>query len=208
MTTKFPSRYKKIHIIGFPKCGSTSLRTYLQKRYPRVEVTSFPGSSLYHPDWKITCSGKCSQPDTLSIIITRDPIERLWSAYWWSQKWNVHEEEQPTLQEFLHWKPVPVENTKFPSGSWRYLSSGLVDPIDCCDYEKYMKKAYRYNPIIIRFEDMIKNPNFPNEAKTSDVLQSPLKINSHIKLKPDKIDDYHRKLIIEELAKAGIPDHN
>jgi len=190
---------KKIHIIGFPKCGSTSLRTYFRARYPKIEVASFPGTSLYDPDWLVNCGGRCSQPDTLSVIITRNPVERLWSAYWWSQKWNTGSMRHPTFEKFLHWKP-PKE--------WRYVTSGLIDPIDCCDYEKYMKKAYKFNPIILRLEDMQKNLNFTNEAKTNGVLESPSRTNPRIKLKPDTLDDDNRKLIREELNKAGIPDYN
>jgi len=191
---------RQIHIIGFPKCGSSSLRHYLRLRYPKMEIASFPSSSLYHPDWETLTKNRCSDPTVLSVIITRNPIERIWSAYWWSQKWKTTDMIHPTFEEFLHWEP--------PDRDWRYVSSGLVDPIDCCDYEKYMKKAYKYNPIILRFEDMIKNPNFPNLAKTNDVLKKCGDVNHRgIKMMP-KIDDYHRKLIKEELNKAGIPDHN
>jgi len=199
MTTEFPSRYKKIHIIGFPKCGSTSLRTYFKARYPKIQVASFPSASLYQPDWETICGGRCSQPDTLSVIITRNPVERIWSAYFWSQKWNYPSKKHPTFEEFLHWQP-PKE--------WRYTSSGLVDPIDCCDYEKYIKKAYKYNPIILRLEDMKKNPNFSNEAKTNNVLDQVTALNGRFERKPRVIDDYHKKLIIEELNKFGIPITN
>jgi len=196
--------YRQIHIIGFPKCGSSSLRNYFRIRYPKKEVASFPSASLYHPDWLTICGGRCSQPDILSVIITRNPVERIWSAYWWSQRWNTSQTKHPTFEEFLHWTP--------PSKEWRYLTSGLFDPIDCCDYEKYMKPALKFNPIILRLEDMQKNPNFPNVAKTNDVLQGIIKAYAmfkiNIKMKPDTIPDHYVKLIKEELNKAGIPDHN
>jgi len=202
-------KIKRIHIIGFPKCGSSSLRKYLQLKTPHLartpdQIRSFPAQSLYHPDWETVCGGICSKPDTLSVIITRNPVERLYSAYYWSQKWNEADTIHPTLEEFLHWQPKGTKRTEYTI----YLTSGLVDPIECCDYEKYIKKAYKYNPLILRFEDMIKNPTFPNEAKTNVVLHKALIDKINIKPKPDQMSDNERKLIVEELYKAGIPIDN
>ena len=77
--------YENLYLIGFPKFGSTSLRTYLKKRFKIDNVFTFPGFSLYNPTFDTTYmrDTHINRPNSLYIIITRDPYQRIWSAYWW-----------------------------------------------------------------------------------------------------------------------------
>ena len=66
-------------IIGFSKCGQTSLNIYLDKRYPtlinrKLEIAwSVNAIEQYEQKYK----NKPFRP----IFITRDPILRMWSGY-------------------------------------------------------------------------------------------------------------------------------
>ena len=183
------------HIIGFPKCGSTSLRDYLKKIYPHAGVQSFPFGSLYLPgapelarNWK--------KPRMKYWIITRDPYERLWSAYWWGQRWHK-QQPYPTFEEFLY------QDT----GDYTYQTSGLNKPLECCDYDKFIKPiddlGIPYTRV--RFEDMIKLPDFPHMGDTNEHLRS---LNFKAGLRPGPLPDHYRELIKKGLDKLGIKEYD
>ena len=179
----------KIWIVGFAKCGSTSLRTYLRQKYTRCEVTSFPlGASLYSDYWESKVLPKALSPDILIVIIKRDPYERIWTAFWWGKKFG----NKNTFPEFLRQrKTSDVE-----------ITAGLNDPIIACDYDRFIRKAEPCNPIVVKFEDMIKLKTFPHEAKTDDTLK---KLGGGDITKP-LLDNENRSLIHEEFIKEGIND--
>jgi len=141
----------------FPKCGSTSLREYLRFQYPELDIQSFPGYSLYHKDWTRNVLGSCQAKNVLCMIIIRNPYDRIWSAYWWSKKLNV----DISFEDFLQVGHPQLLNSKDIDSA-----SGVDDPIGCSDYWKYIAKAKGCNPLIVRFEDMIKIPEYPHFAKT------------------------------------------
>jgi len=180
---------RNLYIIGFPKCGSSSLRLYLRMRFPQCEVASFPGQSLYHSEWN---PARFLDRIVQSFIIIRDPYERTWSAYWWSRKYIPKHIPMPTFENFL----------KHGLDHHSAHTSGTDNPIQACDYWKYIKKAESLKPIILRFEDMIKLKNFPNVAKTAEVV----KIATGIDIVKPPLDAENRKLIKEALIKEGISD--
>ena len=183
------SNINKVLIIGFPKCGSSSLRTYLTKKF--VNVISFQDASLYDSDWESKCLGKCKQPNTLPVIIIRDPYERIWSAYWWSKKWGV----DISFEEFLSRKGDGV--TLSPEDRVD-ISAGISNPVEACDFWKYIKKAEACNPLILRFEDMIRLGCFPHEAKTDGFS------GARGALVKPKLDNKSIKLIREAFDREGI----
>jgi len=188
-------RYDYIYLIGFPKCGSTSMRGYLRKRFHPNELFSFNSFSLYNPSFNKNFQGAhVNRPKTLYIAIIRDPYQRTWSAYWWGMhRWRTESDPPiPTFKEFLRQR----------SDEWRYQTSGLDDPILACDYNRYLGKArdLGIDVMVVRFEDMIKNPNFPHEAETKDVILKETK--RYLDVPP--LDDENRALIKAELEKEGI----
>ena len=71
-------KVKHAYILGFPKCGSTSLRTYLRKIHPGAEVVSFPSNrSLYHDDFHLVNDGKCMEEGTVNYIIMQIPGQKV-----------------------------------------------------------------------------------------------------------------------------------
>jgi len=157
-----------------------------------AEVISFPGGvSLYHPEWKSVCLSKCKETGTLPVIIIRDPYERIWSAYWWSKKWGVH----ISFEEFLSRKDDGVVLSREKRVD---MSSGISNPIQACDFWKYIKKAETCDPLIFRFEDMVRLGCFPHEAKTVGA-----KGVKDILVKPE-LDNESRKLITEAFDREGI----
>jgi hypothetical protein len=160
----------KIWIVGFPKCGSTALRTYLQQKYAKTTesyVRSFPPISMYHPTWESRVLQECKKPNVLPVVITREPCARIWSSYWWSFRWRKHD---ITFEEFL--KRDGEESAKKRPMSEHAevdITSGLHDPIGCSDYQKYINKAKDCGVLVMRFEDMIKAPGFEHIGKTEDI---------------------------------------
>ena len=131
--------------------------------------------------------------DAVMYVITRDPIQKLWSAYWWgTYRWKVPNTKLLTFKDWLNNRET----------DWRARTSGLSDPIGACDYNKFIQTAWDegFEPIILRFEDMIKNPNFPHEARTEDVV---LKNNRITMVKPP-LDDTTREFIISKFVERGI----
>jgi hypothetical protein len=183
----------KIYIIGFPKCGSTSLRQWYKEKFPGMIVQSFPSVSLYHSMWSGRMLGECQRDDVLPVIMIRNPYDRLWSAYWWSKMWG----KDITFEKFLKRRNAMVD----PLSGQEFVdvTSGLHDPVACCDYWRYIKKAATCNPLIIRFEDMIKLDTFPHEAKTDG--SNPLGKKELVK---PKLDDHHRGLIRDEFILRGM----
>jgi len=182
-------------IIGFPKCGSTSLRDYLQKIHPHSSAKSFPFGSLWLPgapelarNWK--------KPRNRYWIITRDPYERLWSSYWWGQRWHSHS-PYPTFEKFLH--------QDYP-GDYTYQTSGLNRPLECCDYDRFIKPIddLKIPYTRVRFEDMIKKPGFPHIGDTNEHLKG---LNFKPMLRPGPLPDHYRDLIKKELDKLGIGEY-
>ena len=121
-------------IVGFPKCGTYSLAKF--HKIPSLELIHRENGLR---DWEESYS------DKTPLIITRDPIERIWSLY---IDFNYYRDL--TLKEFLDCKPSRFET---------------IDPVDWCDYEKWIKPWSKFNPIVVKLEIMKTSDGFPHENK-------------------------------------------
>ena len=134
---------KKYIIVGFPKCGQNSLQIYLQKLGYDVERRDII--------WRSNAAEKIQQshPDRIPIIVTRDPVEMIWSSYWyWAYK------DIMSIPQYLRYR-TDVESTL-----------GFENPAEHADYEKHIHKFVEYEPIVLKFEDLVKLDGFPHENKT------------------------------------------
>ena len=134
---------EKYVIVGFPKCGQISLETYLRGL----------GYDVQRHDiiWRSNASDmvKTQNPGRTPIIMTRDPIQMIWSSYFY---W--HYKETMSFEKYLKHKVV------------RESSLGNENPIDHADYEKHINKFLDMKPILLKFEDMITIEDYPHENKT------------------------------------------
>lgn len=122
--TKFPD----YAVVGFPKCGTVSLQSRLPPDTPRYE-------------WAYLTFGKDAFlhrfPNTRPIFITRDPVERTWSAYCYFDVFT-----KMGLEEWLQ-NGVGKCDQRL----------GIHDPVKCANYGYYINQWRDLNPIVIKLED-------------------------------------------------------
>lgn len=126
-------------VIGFSKCGITSLKKYLNCANPEIAYND-NGVEEYLKNYS----------DMTPCIITRDPVDRIWSAYNYFPFFS-----KMTFQEFLD----------FRSPQWQGV--GCNDIIEACNYEKYIDRFRPYGVKVFKLEEMMNRDDFPkfNEKK-------------------------------------------
>ncbi len=133
----------KYIVVGFPKCGQISLVNYLFSK--GFDVTRH--DCIWKSNAKELVEGQ--HPGRLPIIVTRDVIDMIWSSYWY---WPYN-----TYMSFPQYLKHEVPNE---------TSLGTENPIDHADYDRHIAKFAEMNPIIFKFEDLIKIDDFPHDNKT------------------------------------------
>jgi len=155
LTDKIPQdRPTKYVILGFPKCGQISLMNYLTDRYPlwniRREELVWRRSGVKDFEDAYWNKNGHFRP----LIILRDPIKSCWSLYWYMFHGDLNNEQKfMTYEDFL-------TTPKYEG------AMGEKNPISCFNFNKWLKRFYKYNPIIVDMEEMIKNPDFPHDNTT------------------------------------------
>ncbi len=165
---------KGVIILGFPKCGTTSLMSYLSKRYT-MKVAKDKGFYSGEKEPVVQRREWCYLPfeeqlkrfkhefgdpkDFKICFITRDPVERIWSGW---EAWSHHYKGY-TFEEYLN-----LDSDKY-EGGLKYL--GEVNPIKQVDYWKWIDPWNEYRPNVYNLEGVSTHPDFPqtNSLKTSEV---------------------------------------
>ncbi len=169
---------KGIVIMGFPKCGTTSLLEYLKKKYdmPIARSKGFVESDFKdHISRREWCylpfeeqldrfKKQFGDPEDFKIVfITRDPVERIWSGW---EAWN-HYYGGYSFEEYLNLK---TEDYNQGLAYW-----GEVNPIKQVDYWYWITPWMRiYHSDIVEvytLEGLSPHPDFPqtNSLKKSEV---------------------------------------
>ena len=135
----------KYVIVGFPKCGQMSLEKYLQDK----------GYDVTRQDniWNSRARQEIEdqQPGRIPIIITRNPIDMIWSSYhYW------HYKDVMTFPEYLTYRVTRESNL------------GYENPIEHADYEKHINKFLDMKPLLFKFEEMVGLPDYPHENNTEN----------------------------------------
>ena len=172
---------KGIVIMGFPKCGTTSLLKYLEVKYTK-EIAKEAGFYPHDYDNKISRREWCYQPfeeqvkrfkhefgdpkDFRLVFIIRDPVERIWPGW---EAWN-HYYKGMTFEQYLN-----LETSEYDDGL-SYL--GEVNPIKQVNYwkwitpwmEKYSSKLVE----VYTLEGLAPHPDFPqtNSLKKSQIPEN------------------------------------
>ena len=142
----------KYLVIGTPKCGQTSLVEYLIKRFGG-EFVADRAEIIWRDDGIELFVKNGYEENYRPIIIIRDPIERIWSD------WN-HLGQGYGFKTFLDY--LRNDSNKDLGGLGEY------NPIKRSNYEKYIKRWQKYDPIVLDMEDMIRNPNFGHRNKGAE----------------------------------------
>lgn len=149
----------KYAIIGFPKCGTVSLEEYL-KRDKKNEVIRVVPEIAWLPNAHRTY--KAYYSEYTPVLITRDPFDRLWSAYRFYTFFHG-----VTWEEFL--------NGNDP----RYHFIGCSKIKGKWDYTPHINRFAEWNPLVFSLEEMQKRPDFPHNNKT-DREEMPLQFRQMV----------------------------
>ena len=179
---------KDVVILGFPKCGTTSLMPYLAKKY-KIKVGRdggfFTGETepvVQRREWSYLpfeeqlkrFKHEFGNPKDYHIaFITRDPIERCWSGY---EAWKHY--IPFTYEEYLN-----ITNPDDLKGL-EYL--GEVNPIKQVDYWTWIKPwMEKYGSEIVEvynLEGFKNDPEFPhiNSLKKSNISKENYKLTNRL----------------------------
>lgn len=142
------SKKVKFVVIGTPKCGQVSLQEYFREQLPKWEhhrpelIWRRNGLDFweqsYNKEWNVP------------IIITRDPVEATWSAYWYfhyGPKWK--------FEDF-------IQIRKYHDGY------GEVNPISGYNFDKWIDRWQKFNPIVVTLDEVKKWKDFPKYNTTPE----------------------------------------
>lgn len=148
------SNNDKFVIIGFPKCGTSSLIYYLENMFPKYEIKKIE-TMIYDPHG--VAEFMDSYSDFTPVIITRDPADRLWSGYYYYQ-----------LNKTMQFEDFVKRRTD------GMFHAGLGEPIKQSVYEDYTKSWHDLEPIRLTLEDMSKIDDFPHLLITDNTDKFPM----------------------------------
>jgi len=140
---KLPLRNGGYVIVGFARCGQNSLEHWLQKRQRNcVKYECMEWEKLGLDECKKRHKGK------IPIIITRDKADRAWSMYYYASMY--------VKMSWLQFLKVP---------NWEYTH--VMNPVEFGHYENFINRWRWEDPVILRFEEIIKDHSLPkiNETK-------------------------------------------
>lgn len=146
---------EKFVIVGFPKCGQNSLIEYLRKKHG-LPVVGRDGRPLVTKNefiWHNDAFEKMKKLDYdgyKCVIIKRDPVERIWSSYYY----------------FGYYAKMSFEQYLNLEGYSSLL--GEENPIKQSDYNYWIKKLSFFDPMIFDLEEISKDPDFPLINKFED----------------------------------------
>ncbi len=139
----------KFNIIGFPKCGQVSMQKYLIDRYSGYNTRR---DELIWKKSGVEEYEKMQFDNLQTIIMIRDPVKACWSNYWYM----YNAENNMDYKKFL---TTPSYHDQL----------GEENPISCYNFNKWIKRFLKFNPIIVELEHIRENSNFPtlNTTPTS-----------------------------------------
>lgn len=153
----------KYVIIGFPKCGQISLISYLRTNHKDIIVKK--DELIWNKNGPEIFLEKYGER-VIPLIITRDPIERMWSSYNYFQfggdDWEHGHGDPPICEQYTFPKYLNIK------GYEHHL--GEMNPVSQSNYQKWYVH-WKDIGIIKRFklEDLNKKENFPHDNITQKV---------------------------------------
>ena len=156
---------KKFVIIGFPKCGQVSIIDYMRTKNKDIIVKK--DELIWNKKGPEIFLEKYSDR-VIPFIITRDPIERMWSAYNYFQfggdDWEHGHGDPPICHQMSFPKYLDLK------GYEHHL--GEMNPVSQSNYAKWYVHWKDLGLIkTFRLEDLKKTENFPHKNITQNVTK-------------------------------------
>jgi hypothetical protein len=130
----------KFVVIGFIKCGQSSLIEYLRREHdlPVIDSNGDPLVRRNECIWQhdgVKTMEKLDKQGFKCVIILRDAVERIWSSYYY----------------FGHYRKMTYEKYLALEGS---NSHGEENPIKQSNYNYWINKFEKFDPLIFHLEDI------------------------------------------------------
>lgn len=136
----------KYIVIGVIKSAQNSMIEYLQKRFG---IFTRKDEIIWRKDAVDIYKRKYADYNIRPVIITRDPVKRIWSHFHYFN-YSV----SLSFEDFLKMRGYSI-------------IFGEENPISQSNYTKWIEPFLPYNPVVVDVDDMQMNPNFPTLNKTS-----------------------------------------
>lgn len=143
----FKNTGKGFYILGIEKCGTVSLEKWLKVNFNCNVVRE---ESIYCR-WFGVIKYKLQYPKYVPIIITRDPVKRIYSHYIY-KRYNQKGDRREINCDL---KTALVKHPEIVNAS---------------NYSKWIKKWKSTEPIILQLEVMQKLDGFPKENTTKSTM--------------------------------------
>lgn len=134
-----------ILIAGFLKCGQESLQNYYLRLDPNLKI--YRDEFITRPDAREYFDNFGWEEYPKIVVITRDPVERCWSAYNYFRVKQHPSVEGLTYEEYLYKK-------SYHSG-W-----GETNPIYHSNYERHIAPFRDLDITVLKIEEL-NAPEFP-----------------------------------------------
>jgi len=157
-------------VIGGRKCGSTSMQYYLQKhghdctRWEQL-FTRYDGPEIWHE----------TQYTRTPVIIIRNPVDRIWSDYWYAR---LEKGLEDSYEDYLK-IDLPYSETM-----------GDLNPLSQSNYRKWFKNWEGIDLKVRWLEDMKQLSDFPHVT------------NGHLNPIPEKLRKLTLDLLTDEITGA------
>lgn len=134
----------KLHLVGISKCGTVSLKRYLEMQGHEV----VRNESMF---WDGGIKKHMSEfPDYQVVFILRDPVERAWSHFWYKR----HHQKGDRLEIKCDFEEALIKHPEIYTFS---------------KYESWINEWAKAKPLILNLETYIKHvPGFPKENISPD----------------------------------------
>jgi len=156
----------KFIIIGFPKCGQISLINYVREKFKEVIIKK--DELIWNRNGPEIFLEKYADRVT-PMLITRDPIERMWSAYNYFQfggdDWEHGHGDPPICEQYTFPEYLDIK------GYEHHL--GEMNPVSQSNYAKWKKhwKDKIGHIKTFKLEELIKKEDFPHKNITQEVTK-------------------------------------
>lgn len=173
-------KWKGFVDIGFIKCGQNSVVEYFYHKF-NMKHPMERNEFIWNKRAEELYTGKYLRRNDRAVIITRDPVDRIWSSY--------------NYFDFIN-KRMSYEEYLYHVGY--HDAHGEENPVMGSNYEKWLVPFKKYNPLIINLEKISQIQGFPHQNKTIDK-------NENYKKIPEYLRRLTEDLLIKEKEKYNTP---
>ena len=125
-------------VVGFPRCGTTSLMNKLPKGTPRFE-SAYIDNSLR--------DSHNLHPERRPVFIIREPVERTWSVFCYDKIYDHMTLEEWLLKGYKNTNPVVQADYGYFINKWKHQNPIIVKLESFGEQMKVLNKRTRHRPM-------------------------------------------------------------